>query len=124
MDATTRSKNLQYDGGKTPRSGWRGRPRTFLDRVPAKTSRISLGELFKGHIKPATQERKTRHSRQILERSIVESELFCSKRRRCAPRESQGVRGKSTRHTQTMNDSFAAALYLPALKHGVSREFR
>ena len=105
MDAASRSKSMQYDGGKTHCGGWRGRPRTFLDRVPTETSGISLGKCTKGNIKPFTQEGAPRHSKPLLERRIVESELFCSKRRRCAARESQGIRGKSTRLTQAINDS-------------------
>lgn len=48
MDAASRSKSMQYDGGKTHCGGWRGRPRTFLERVPTETSGISLGKCTKG----------------------------------------------------------------------------
>lgn len=122
MDAATRSKGLLYDGGKTDCSRWRGRPHTFFDRVSAQTGCIGAGKCFERDIEPTTEKSTTRHSQSLLERRIVESELFCSERRRCAARESQGIRGKSTRLTQAMNDSYAAALYLPAVNDGVSRE--
>lgn len=112
------------DGCATDGTGWTGRSRPPVDRVPAKAVGVGDDQRLERHIKSPSAPGSTRHRVEVLERRAVVAVVLRRQRRRCAPGNHQGLRRGAARVLGNVSSPRGLPLYLPSMNGGVSREFR